>query len=209
MVNLTLEITLFYLRMEEGYVYCMTNEHMPLFVKVGYTDRTPEERLAEANHDTWSIPVWKCEFSCKVKSPREVETLLHQILRKYRVIDRREFFRCPAEEVRPLFDLLRTQQEQAPAPVKSPGCREPKKCFRDGQMLKHVYKKNECRAIYRAEKDVFVWNTTEYSSLSKLHIAHKQSVNPELNTFGNAWDTWECMNEEGDFIQVKNLPARN
>ena len=74
------------------------------------------------------------------------------------------------------------------------------------EMLKHVYKKNECRVIYKAERDVFVWNTTEYSSLAKLHIAHKQSVNPELNTFGNAWDTWECMNEDGDYISVKNLP---
>ena len=192
--------------MEEGYVYCMTNEHMPLFVKVGFTIRTPEERLAEANSETFSIPVWKCEFSCKVKSPHEVERLLHQILSDKRVHPKREFFRCAPDEVRPLFDLLRTQQEQAPAAIKSPGCREPKKCFRNGQMLKHIYKKNECRAIYKAENDVFVWNTTEYSSLSKLHIAHKQSVNPELNTFGNAWDTWECMNEDGDYISVKNLP---
>jgi len=196
--------------MEEGYVYCMTNEHMPLFIKVGYTDRTPEDRLAEANHDTWSIPVWKCEFSCKVKDPRVVEKLLHQILGKYRITDRREFFRCPAEEVRPLFDLLRTQQEEEKeeVPVKSPAPREIKKCFRDGQMLKHMYMENEWRVIYKAEKGVFhcLTNAIEYDSLLKINAAHKFAVNPSLKKIVNKWDDWTCMSEEGDFISIKDLP---
>ena len=34
-----------------GYVYILTNEAMPNLVKIGYTDRTPEERAAELYKD--------------------------------------------------------------------------------------------------------------------------------------------------------------
>jgi len=196
----------------EGYVYCMSNEHMPNFLKIGYTDRTPEERLAEANADTWSIPVWRCEMSCRVKVPREVEKILHQLLGRGegRVSARREFFRSSIDEVRGLFDLLKTQnviEEASPSPsLTTYGCRESKKCFRDGQLLKHTYKGDECIAIYKAERDIFVWRGTEYSSLARLNAAHKQMVNPELKSAGNAWDEWTCMTTDGIYIPVKNLP---
>jgi len=197
---------------KEGYVYCMTNEHMPSFVKVGYTDRTPEERLAEANQDTWSIPVWKCEISIRVRSPRETEKVLHRILgyEDGRVSNRREFFTASVEVVRNLFDLLRTQQDSEVlqvTPSPSLATRDYKKIFRDGQVLKHVYKADEATAIYMKEKDCFVWRGTEYASLSRLNAAHKQSVNPDLKSAGNAWDEWTCMGEDGVFVSVKHLPV--
>ena len=219
---------------KEGYVYCMTNEHMPGFVKVGYTDRTPEERLAEANGDTWSIPCWKCETSVKVKSPREAEKAIHLLLGNDggRVSSRREFFTCSVEYVKMVFAILRTQNPEptvaatatelkrsvsfsetpssspSPSPVVGggTGIRESKKIFRDGQLLKHTYKGNEAIAIYKKEDDVFIWHGTEYASLSRLNSAHKQAVNPELKSAGNAWDEWMCMDENGNYIPVKNLP---
>jgi len=227
---------------KEGYVYCMTNEHMPGFVKVGYTDRTPEERLAEANADTWSIPCWKCETSVRVKSPRDAEKAIHLLLSNEggRISPRREFFSCSVEYVKMVFAILRTQnpeptpqalimaevntvianelkrsvsicEELAPSPSPSPlsagtGIRESKRIFRDGQVLKHVYKGDEAIAIYRKDNDVFVWRGTEYASLSRLNSAHKQSVNPELKSAGNAWDEWTCMDTAGNYIPVKNLP---
>ena len=92
----------------------MTNEHMPGFVKVGYTDRTPEERLAEANGDTWSIPCWKCETSVRVKSPRDAEKTIHLLLSHDdgRVSPRREFFTCSVEYVKMVFAILRTQNPE-------------------------------------------------------------------------------------------------
>jgi len=219
---------------KEGYVYCMTNEHMPGFVKVGYTDRTPEERLAEANGDTWSIPCWKCETSVKVKSPREAEKAIHLLLGNDggRVSSRREFFTCSVDYVKMVFAILRTQNPESTvaaiatelkrsvsfsetpssSPSASPvvgggtGIRESKKIFRDGQLLKHTYKGNEAIAIYKKEDDVFIWQGTEYASLSRLNSAHKQAVNPELKSAGNAWDEWMCMDENGNYIPVKNLP---
>jgi len=227
---------------KEGYVYCMTNEHMPGFVKVGYTDRTPEDRLAEANGDTWSIPCWKCETSVRVKSPREAEKAIHLLLshESGRASPRREFFTCSVEYVKMVFAILRTQNpeltpqavimaevntviatelkrtvsfcEELAGPSPSPlgsaggGIRESKRIFRDGQVLKHVYKGDEAMAIYRKDNDVFVWRGTEYASLSRLNSAHKQSVNPELKSAGNAWDEWTCMDVNGNYVPVKNLP---
>ena len=191
----------------------MTNEHMPNFVKVGYTDRTPEERLAEANGDTWSIPVWKCETSIKVRNPRDTEKVLHKILsyEDGRVSSRREFFTASVVAIKNLFDLLRTQQDEispVSPQVSSPagGGRDYKKIFRDGQLLKHTYKGDEVTAIYMKEKDCFVWRGTEYASLSRLNAAHKQSINPELKSAGNAWDEWQAIGEDGIYVPVKHLP---
>ena len=227
---------------KEGYVYCMTNEHMPGFVKVGYTDRTPEDRLAEANGDTWSIPCWVCEASVKVQSPRSAEKAIHLLLSHDggRVSPRREFFNCTVDYVKMVFAILRTQnpeptpqakilaevnsvianelrksvsfcEELSPSspsssPSSSTGIRESRKIFRDGQLLKHVYKGDEAIAVYKKEADVFVWRAVEYASLARLNSAHKQSVNPELKNAGNAWDEWTCIDTTGNYVPVKNLP---
>jgi len=224
---------------KEGYVYCMTNEHMPGFVKVGYTDRTPEERLAEANADTWSIPCWKCETSVRVRSPRDAEKAIHLLLGRDdgRISSRREFFSCPVDYVKMVFAILRTQNPEptpqavimaevnaaiatelrksvsfsetpSPSPVGSATgpIRESRKIFRDGQLLKHTYKGDEAIAVYKKDADVFVWRSIEYASLNRLNSAHKQVVNPELKSAGNAWDEWTCMDINGNYVPVKNLP---
>ena len=224
---------------KEGYVYCMTNEHMPGFVKVGYTDRTPEERLAEANADTWSIPCWKCETSVRVRSPRDAEKAIHLLLGRDdgRISSRREFFSCPVDYVKMVFAILRTQNPEptpqavimaevnaaiatelrksvsfsetpSPSPVGSATgpIRESRKIFRDGQLLKHTYKGDEAIAVYKKDADVFVWRSVEYTSLNRLNSAHKQVVNPELKSAGNAWDEWTCMDINGNYVPVKNLP---
>lgn len=96
--------------MTEGYLYCLSNSSMPDLLKVGMTERTPEERLNEANSSsTFKPPTpYKIEFAKKVKNVREKERLLHKILERYRERpnQRREFFKVSLEEVKDLFDLL-------------------------------------------------------------------------------------------------------
>ena len=96
--------------MSEGYIYCMSNSAMPGLLKVGMTDRSPEERLSDANSaDTWRPPIpYKVEIAKKVLSARQKEGRLHKLLEKYteRVNPKREFFRATVEQVAEFFALI-------------------------------------------------------------------------------------------------------
>ena len=95
---------------DKGYIYCFSNDSMPGLVKVGMTDRNPEERLKEANKpDTFKPPSpYKIEFVKYVKDPKEKEKTLHKLLQKYteRVHTHREFFRITPDDLRVFFDLI-------------------------------------------------------------------------------------------------------
>jgi hypothetical protein len=96
--------------MTEGYIYCFSNGSMPGLLKIGYTDRTPEARLAEANKsDTWRPPTpYKIEFAKKVINPNGKEHSLHILLEKYtkRVNTKKEFFKALPEDVLLFFNLI-------------------------------------------------------------------------------------------------------
>lgn len=91
-----------------GYVYCMSNASMPGIYKVGMTERTPEERLYEANQtDTWRPPTpYELEIVERVKNPREVENTLHKNLEKYRIHPKREFFQVSLLIIQSFFNTI-------------------------------------------------------------------------------------------------------
>lgn len=88
----------------------MTNRSMPGLLKIGMTERTPDERLRDANMpDTWRPPTpYVIEFAKQVTQPKQKEAVLHKLLEQYtdRVHPRREFFRLPLDDVRTFFDLI-------------------------------------------------------------------------------------------------------
>jgi hypothetical protein len=94
--------------MNEGFLYCFSNESMPGLLKIGMTTRTPEERLAEANTtDTWRPPTpYKIEFAKFVNFSKFKEATVHRILYRERVHPCREFFRSTLKEIKLLFDLM-------------------------------------------------------------------------------------------------------
>ena len=94
--------------MSVGYVYCMSNPCMAGLYKIGYTERSIEERLQEANvSDTWRPPMpYILEFAKCVKEPNQKEKTIHTILNKFRVNPKREFFRVELDQVKLLFDLM-------------------------------------------------------------------------------------------------------
>ena len=91
-----------------GYVYCFCNDSMPGLLKIGMTERTPIERLSEANtSDTWRPPTpYIIVVSKKVIEPKEKEKKIHAILQEERVNPNREFFRVSTDKVLLLFDLM-------------------------------------------------------------------------------------------------------
>jgi hypothetical protein len=83
---------------------------MPGILKIGMTERSPEERLRESNcSDTWRPPLaYTLEFAIKVNNVKEKEASIHRVLElfKERVNPKREFFRASIDEVKALFSLL-------------------------------------------------------------------------------------------------------
>lgn len=96
--------------MSEGYVYCFSNPSMPNILKIGMTERTPIERLNEANaSDTWRPPTpYKIEFAKRVNNPKMKEYMIHKLLSELseRINPKREFFRNSVEEVNTIFNLI-------------------------------------------------------------------------------------------------------
>lgn len=90
----------------EGIVYILTNLAMPDLIKIGITGRSDlDERLKELY--TTSVPLpFTCEYACKVKDYKNVESSLHFAFEKDRVNPKREFFRLAPEKVRVILKLL-------------------------------------------------------------------------------------------------------
>jgi hypothetical protein len=91
-----------------GYLYCISNASMPGILKIGMTERTPQDRLNDANaSDTWRPPTpYKIEFAKKVTNTRQRELTIHAFLADERIHPRREFFRMSIDKARLLFDLI-------------------------------------------------------------------------------------------------------
>lgn len=93
---------------EPGWVYVLSNKSMPHLFKIGYTGRSPAERLAEANQpDTFRPPTpYVIEFARKVPMANSKELRIHRALRRFRVSPDREFFSTDLDEIRNLFELM-------------------------------------------------------------------------------------------------------
>ena len=96
-----------------GYIYAFSNESMPGLIKIGMTERTPEERLAEANsYDTFKPPTpYIMEIQKKVNNCKEIEKKIHALLSDKRVNPHREFFKITIEELKELFNSIEGEGE--------------------------------------------------------------------------------------------------
>jgi hypothetical protein len=93
--------------MDEGWIYCMTNECMPGLVKVGHTTNDPRERAAQLY--TTGVPAeFRVEFAKRVKNHVTREKMLHTLLERHfeRPNPNREFFRCSSDDVYQFFELI-------------------------------------------------------------------------------------------------------
>lgn len=106
-----------------GSVYILTNKAMPGLVKIGYTNRTPEERAKELYKDrngaVTGVPIPFDVFnSVFCDRARELEKLIHDELNDHRVKNHktdkteREFFRYPADKA---FQKLKEIHQRYPA----------------------------------------------------------------------------------------------
>jgi hypothetical protein len=210
--------------MTEGYIYCFSNPSMPGILKVGMTERTPEERLSEANApDTWRPPTpYKIEFAKKVSNPSKKEKTLHVLLEQYteRIHLRREFFRISLKEILKFFDLMdgeiwvetkekeENTSQDSREQIGSNGikrCRDMTKCFTNGQRIRHKIGIDNIRiGIYNSLNNAIIYDK-KIMTLNKFAVSHYESKRPDRVSNVNAWKECECE-VNGDWISTYSLP---
>jgi len=80
-------------REASGCIYILENDAMPGLYKVGWTERSPEERAKELSGTGLPSP-YRVAFSKSTNLTGEVEKLIHKHLDEYRLRSNREFFKA-------------------------------------------------------------------------------------------------------------------
>jgi hypothetical protein len=75
-----------------GYIYIMSTRSSRYMLKIGYTERTVEERVKEINRHTGIIEPYGVCAVWAVRGAPQVEKAVHDALAEYRVRPDREFF---------------------------------------------------------------------------------------------------------------------
>ena len=78
-----------------GWLYLITNEAMPGLIKVGFSLKDPLLRALELSSTGTPLPCKVC-YDVLVRSPRELEQLVHRSLAEMRT--GKEWFRCEIRE---------------------------------------------------------------------------------------------------------------
>jgi hypothetical protein len=86
-----------------GYVYVLSTREQPRLLKIGYTDRRVEDRVAEINRATGVVYPFGVRALWVVASAREVEQELHELLVEHRVRRDREFFDLDFNDAFPII----------------------------------------------------------------------------------------------------------
>lgn len=199
---------------------------MPNILKIGTTERTPKERLKEANSpDTWKPPTpYKIEFAKKVKNPKEKETTLHKLLEQYteRINTRREFFKVSLEEIKIFFDLIdgeiykedeenkrnedieEDEENNSDLDNSKRNMHNMSQYFKDGQRIRHVIGINRIWiGIYNSSQNVIIYEGNMYKSLSGFALKHNRVYN-SLRKTTNGWS--ECEYEvDRNWLSTSNL----
>ena len=95
-----------------GYIYCFSNiSFIKNLYKIGFTERTPEERVGELYRTGIPSP-FKVEIQKKVVNPHEKEQILHDKFNEYRYNPDRDFFEMDLELIKKGFDKIKSFQDE-------------------------------------------------------------------------------------------------
>lgn len=92
--------------MSEGFVYILTNEAMPGFVKIGLTQQDDvADRVRQL--DTTSVPMpFEVHFAARVPDCRKLERTLHFVFGENRTRKNREFFKINPDLAKAIIELV-------------------------------------------------------------------------------------------------------
>ncbi len=95
-------------------IYILTNEAMPGYIKIGFTNSSLDERLRQLDRTGTPLP-FEVYYACEVENSRDDERWLHSIFSDRRVRDSREFFKMDPERVVIALKRIQTKEITAPA----------------------------------------------------------------------------------------------
>jgi len=216
-----------------GYIYCLSNPLYNGIYKVGMTENDPKVRKEQLN--TTGVPLpFKIEFAKKVNDYKEKEKLLHKLLTQYgeRINPRREFFKISLEEIKAFFDLMDgeiykeidnnsiiiddvidlsfSEDDEIKLESKSGLCRDMKKCFSDGQKIRHIIGITDIWiGIYDAKSNTILYNGNQYKFLSSFSSEHYKVSRPDRTNRSNGWAECECEIRDSIWISTNNLSNKN
>ncbi len=101
------------LSLGEGYLYILSNKSIPGILKIGYTDRTPQERVKEINSATGVITNWYVANSFACRSPKVIESLVHTQLKDCRITNNKEGFAVNLHEAERIISNIIVENNAA------------------------------------------------------------------------------------------------
>lgn len=89
-----------------GFIYVLSSRDDPNMLKIGFTNRPVEQRVAEINNATGVVVPFGARRAWKVRGARDVEGLVHAALGEYRVRADREFFQLDGRDALRIIDAV-------------------------------------------------------------------------------------------------------
>jgi hypothetical protein len=88
-----------------SYVYILTNEAMPGYIKIGLTDKPVSERVLGLDNTSVAVP-FQCYYAARVADNQKIERALHTAFGDFRVRPNREFFKMDPYKVKAILEVL-------------------------------------------------------------------------------------------------------
>lgn len=90
----------------EEFLYVLTNDSMPEFIKIGRTENDPADRARQLSSFTGVPTAFRVYRSYNVRDSLEAEQRVHERLNEYRVAANREFFRIDPDAAAEVIELM-------------------------------------------------------------------------------------------------------
>lgn len=194
--------------MTHGYLYCFSNVSMPGILKIGISEKTPDTILNESNKsDSWRPPTpYEIQFAKKIIKPKEKLSILHKYKHLKEKNLKMDFFQVSIEEIKPFFDIIDGElwNKDLENKEKNNYCRDMRKCFKNGQVIRHNIGISTWTGIYNLRKNVIIYDKKSYKSLSGFTQAHYDKDRKDRTKNSNGWK--ECQYEvNGEWVSTFNI----
>ena len=93
---------------DEGHIYILINPSIPDTLKIGKTERDPEDRARELSSSSGVATPFIVAYSSYFNDVTQAEAYIHSELEEYRIANNREFFQIDLKKA--INVLLRAQE---------------------------------------------------------------------------------------------------